>query len=334
MADAGFGVAITGGGIAAACCAHLLARRGLPVTTTAHQRRRAPAVMLSGAAVALIRDVMDRPDLFGDAPRIARRIVAWGGGDPVAMPHDAIVVDAAALAAIAAPPMSRGAGPAAMTIVTDPRALPAPARFGARIATAASVLLRHERDAHDCWIESLDAGWLFLIPCGARTGWLLSVGLPLDEACDRSRHVAPRVIVTDEATAVFDPVPRLAAATSGADWIGCGSAAIAFDPIGGDGTAQTIRAAILAAAVVAGIASGGDRAALIAHYDALLLATMRRHLALCVPFYRAGGAGHWWRTAHDALIQGHETCTHRLSAMPAPRYLLHDFDLVPRMAAA
>ncbi|PCG09993.1 hypothetical protein COA17_00510 [Sphingomonas ginsenosidimutans] len=334
MAEAAFGVTIAGGGIAAACCAHLLARRGLAVTTAAYERRRAPAVMLSGAAVALIRDVMDRADLFVDAPRIARRIVAWGGGDPVAMPHDALVVDAAALATLADLPASRDTTPAAMTIRTDPRALPAPTRFGARIATAASVLLRHDGDARDCWIESLDAGWLFLIPCGARTGSLLSVGLPLDEACDRSRHVAARIILTDEATAIFDPVPRLAVATGGEDWIGCGSAAIAFDPIGGDGTAQTVRAAILAAAVVAGIASGGDRAALIAHYDAMLLATMRRHLALCVPFYRSGGAGHWWRTAHDALIRGHETCTHRLSAMPAPRYVLRDFDLLPRSDAA
>ena len=122
MAEAAFGVTIAGGGIAAACCAHLLARRGLAVTTGAYERRRAPAVMLSGAAVALIRDVMDRADLFVDAPRIARRIVAWGGGDPVAMPHDALVVDAAALATLADLPASRDTTPAAMTIRTDPRA--------------------------------------------------------------------------------------------------------------------------------------------------------------------------------------------------------------------
>ena len=333
-----FRIAVTGTGVAASCCTHLLARRGLAWRVARAGRRDAPAVMLTGTAVALMRDVLGRPDLFADRPRITRRIVAWGGGDPVAMPHDAIVVGGAALAAAldrdASATGVAGDVAAGLTIATDRLTTAAPIRFGARVATASTVRLRDEGDAGDCWIEALDAGWLFLIPSRGGMAWLLSVGLPLDEACDRSRHVATRIIVTDAPVERFDPVPRLAAHTSGADWIGCGRAAIAFDPICGDGTAQAIRAAILAAAVVAEVAAGSDRAALMAHYDTMLVATMRRHLQLCAPFYRSGGTGPWWRGAHDALAQGHDWCTRRLATAPEPRYVLRGFDLVRREQAA
>ena len=52
-----------------------------------------PAIMLSEAALALIRDVFERPDLFHAAPRITRRVVKWGrNAEPLALDHAAVVV--------------------------------------------------------------------------------------------------------------------------------------------------------------------------------------------------------------------------------------------------
>lgn len=328
-------VAIAGGGVAAACCAHLLAQRRIATQVVATPRRGAPVVMLSAAAVALLRDVLDRRDLFAHAPRITRRIVAWGGNAPLAMPHDAIVVTADALAELMPAGSMSAPQPADLTIRTAAHPTEPMQRFGTRDAAATTVRLTDPGAAQDCWIESLDAGWLFLIPLGSDgDAWLLSVGISIDEALDRSRHVAPCITIGEGPVARFDPAPRLAARATGDDWLVCGSAAIAFDPIAGDGTAQAVRAAILAAAVVGGIAQGGNAAALKAHYAAMLTAAMRRHLQLCAPFYRSGGIGPWWRTAHDTLATGYDACTRQLAVTPPPRYVLHGHDLVAREQVA
>ena len=48
--------------------------------------------------------------------------------------------------------------------------------FGSRSAHAAPVRLKDAHDSASCWIESLEDGWLFLIPDAVDSGWLLSVG--------------------------------------------------------------------------------------------------------------------------------------------------------------
>lgn len=326
-------VTIRGGGVAAACCAHLLGLNDIATTMASADRAPAPVVMLSDTALTLIRDLFAQPDLFAGLPRITRRIVAWGGGDPVAMPHAATIV-AGAAAMLPHPESAR----AAAADITIHAAAPLPEGetrgFGARGATAVPVALRDAGDAGDCWIESVDAGWLFLIPAGAGQAWLLGVGTDVEEALRQSRHVARRIALTDGPRPSFDPSPRIASPPSGTDWIGCGSAAIAFDPICGDGTAQAVREAILVSAIVAAIRDGGDARALKAHHEAMLIATMRRHLQLCAPFYRTGGQGAWWRAAHDALAEGHDWCTARLNGAPEPRYMLQGYRLVERKQAS
>ena len=71
-------VIIRGDGVAAYCCAHLLKAAGFRVSLDQTERRRLPAIMLGEAALALIREVFEREDLFRDLPRIERRVVAWG----------------------------------------------------------------------------------------------------------------------------------------------------------------------------------------------------------------------------------------------------------------
>jgi 2-polyprenyl-6-methoxyphenol hydroxylase-like FAD-dependent oxidoreductase len=331
-------VHIRGTGIAATCCAHLLTQAGHHVTRDPVDRPGVPAILLSDQALALIRDIFHQPSLFADRPRITRRIVAWGDAAPVDVPHGATVVSDHDLAGIVPRP-TPGPSPAPtqrpdFTIHTAPP-FPSgtPEQFGTRSAIAAQVSLHDEADRATCRIESLPDGWLFLIP-GADAVWLLAVGAAIDTLIAQSRLIAPGIDRTGPTSPAFDTCPHLLAQPCGTDWLACGTAAMAFDPICGDGTAQAVREAILASAVITGIAEGGDADALRIHYHSMLLAAMRRHLQLCVPFYRTGGTGLWWQDQAAALMHGYNQCTARLGAMPEPRFALHGLALVPREVAA
>ncbi len=324
-------VLIRGDGIAARCCARLLGVAGIEVWSDRVERPRVPAIMLGTAALALIRDVFDRPGLFMDGHRIERRAVAWGG-DPVVVPHNAVVVaEAALIAALPGCEAARGDEAVDFTVHTAPMPAMSPQRrFGSRRAVAAEVGLVQGVDAAGCWVEALDAGWLFLVPGAEGATWLLGVGGALDALVAQSRLVAPMIETVGRASNAFDTCPRIAPILHGEDWLLCGSSAIGFDPICGDGAAQAVREAILAAATIVAIVEGGDRAALLAHYQSMLIAAMRRHVKLCADFYGAGGSGPWWTAELDALVAGHEWLTARLATAAPPRYQLNGFRLVER----
>lgn len=330
-------VGIQGGGVTAHCCAHLMRAAGLEISATPVERPPVPVILLSDPALALLRDVLGRPELFAGRTRITRRVVSWGGGAPVEMPHGAIVVTGNDLAD--AMPL-RAAGDitqaADLTIHTMP---PMPEgelhRFGERSGSAVLARLLHDEDETACRVEAVAAGWLFLMPCGERQGWLLAVGdgSPQDLLA-MSRDIAPRIVLTGESSTAFDTGARMRDPLCGPGWLACGTSAIAFDPICGDGTAQAAREAILASAVAAALARGEVEGDLETHYASMLLAAMRRHLQLSASFYASGGDTAWWRVQHAAVIAGHDWCTRRLSRLPEPRFLLRGFDLVRREKAA
>src|ERR1700712_4090167 len=86
-------VLIRGGGIAACCCEHLLRKAGVEVLREEHARPRLPAILLSDAAITLLRDVFERPALFRNCHRIEKRVVAWGpGAEAVELAHSGAVV--------------------------------------------------------------------------------------------------------------------------------------------------------------------------------------------------------------------------------------------------
>jgi hypothetical protein len=295
--------------------------------------------MLSDAALALIRDVFGRPALFSGLPRIERRNVLWGQTEnPSSLPHSAVVVSERFLLES----LEGGMAGEDVTTETDQspdftvytsRPMPSVAtehRFGSRHASAAEVVLKDRADLSACWIESMEGGWLFLIPNASESTWLLAVGGPLGELLGQSRAIAPRIDLLGGRSGEFTACPRILSHLCGDRWLVCGAVALGFDPICGDGTAHAIREAVLASAVIRAIADGGDAPALYAHYEMLLTAGMRRHLALCADFYRAGGQGPWWQTEREALEEGYRWCTSKLAGAEEPRYQLRGFELVAR----
>ena len=328
-------VAIRGGGTAAAGCAHLLGRAGVAVSRDLAARPSVPAVMLSDAALALMRDVFDRPLLFTGHPRIVRRIVRWGDGSVREMPHGATLLPEAQIWEALASAVEAEALDAPPDFTIDTAATTTHVHaFGDRHATASAVRLRDPRGRDECRIEAVGSGWLFLMPRGADKGILLAIGAPAPQLLEESRLIAPVIDVDGAASRPFAAAPRMANALAGPDRLACGSAAVGFDPICGDGAAQSVREAILAVAVVAGIAEGGDPDALLSHYRLMLIAAMRRHLMLCLQFYASGGEGPWWQAQREALRDGYDHCTRLLAAEPPPRFELHGFRLVARRMAA
>jgi|SRR5579871_336382 len=330
-------VLIRGDGVAAYCCAHLLGQAGIPAVLERPSRPRLPAIMLSEAAIRLLADVFARHDLFHDLPRIRTRAVLWGAGTaPLALPHSAVVVSEQVLLESLRPQV------AACGFPGEPRGTVFASRplppgcvehgFGSRVARATAVALK--AGAAGCWVESAPEGWLFLIGGGDGRGWLLSVG-GTDPA--RSRLVAEQIEDLDAPYGEFPAFPRIIAplaSAAGQFWLACGTAALAFDPLCGDGTAHAVREAILAAAVIRATRSGEHAGEVLAHYESRLTAGFQRHLANCAAFYRTGGDGPWWKAELHSMERGLAYCAERLSRFPGFRYRLNGYELQLASAAS
>src|SRR5579872_2995406 len=144
-------VTIRGDGVAAACCRHLLSRSGYCVNIQHLSRPRLPALLLNESAVALMRDVFGDPELFRNAHRIRRRIVAWSpNAEPRSLDHSALVISEQALLDCLEPSQeypSNAETPGGWTIFAS-RPLPGATEqaFGSRVAFAAPVRLKKTSD--------------------------------------------------------------------------------------------------------------------------------------------------------------------------------------------
>ena len=293
-------------------------------------RPRLPIIMLGHHALAFIRDIFDRPDLFRDAPHIRKRMVSWGpDSNLLAVDHSAVVVSEEMLLRELRPRLSSSDAASDWTIYAS-RPLPAPAvehAFGTRTASAVAVNLKEGSDPAACWIESLEYGWLFLIPHAPGSAWLLAVGGAPGWLLEDSRVIREQIVEADAGAGDFPAYPRIAAPLSGDGWLACGSAAMAFDPLCGDGTGHAIREAILASAVIRAMAKDGVNVDILAHYEARLTAGFRRHLTLDREFYVSGAEGPWWRRELELIEDGVAWCDSRLKSHGEFRYQLKDFEL-------
>jgi hypothetical protein len=294
-------VLIRGEGIAASCCAQLLGGAGVHVCVEKLGRPKLPAIMLGEVTQKLLGDVFGRPNLFDGLPHIRRRVVAWGRESPtLTLPHSGVVVSEQELwyrirqgVPATSDDLSEGAD---WTIFASAPLAPASVEhhFGSRMAAATPVSLQAGHDDEVCWIESLEHGWLFLLPTGKRAGWLLSVGGSAESLLGISSLIRNLIADLFPSRGTFASHPRAAFPLSGPRWLACGTAAIGFDPLCGDGTGNSIREAILASAVIRAANAGADAENLVAHYQKRLLAGFQRHIAHCFDFYKSGHSGSWW----------------------------------------
>ena len=178
-----------------------------------------------------------------------------------------------------------------------------------------------------CWIESVDAGWLFLLPAGCGRGSLIAVGEMSVDYLEESRLVAPQIDSIAGPGDTFTAHPRILDPLCGSDWLACGSVAMGFDPICGEGAGNAVREAILASAVVHKAVIEPSATEVSAHYSSRLLAGFLRHLNACLKFYASGKQGDWWKSEATALEKGIEWTQGKLASLPELQYRLKDFDL-------
>jgi hypothetical protein len=327
-------VLIQGDGIAACCCARLLRANGLDVVLAKTARSKLPTILVSESTQLLLGDVFKDRELFRGFPQIRKRIVAWGRQSRTQIiPHSAVAVSEEELLTRLWPKVPacvglEGKAPG-WTIVTSRGSdlLPYDCRFGSRTAFAISVRLKNGADRDACWIESLDTGWLFLLACGHENGFLLSVGGPPELQLEKSRLVEMQIQSLEGPATQFPAYPRILSALHGPGWLACGSAAMAFDPVCGEGASNAAREAILASAVVRAMSKGLAREDVFAHYSSRLTAGFLRHLEACRDFYVRGNSGPFWESELELLEQGIERMHEQLNHRPQSRYRLIDFDL-------
>lgn len=325
-------VVIHGEGVAACCCAYLLKQAGFRVAVKRSERLRLPAILLSDMALALIQGVFG--DLsFDESHPIRSRVVAWGpDARSVTVDHSARVVsEQGLLAKLWSRVDLDDHGDGDWTVFSS-RPLPPGGieqRFGIRGASVLQVRLKDGSDFAACCIESLENGWLFLIPNAPGTAFVLAIGDLAESLLDSSRLIAAQIAERGPASGEFPAHPRILSNLCGDGWLACGTAAMAFDPICGDGTSHAVREAILAAAIIQAAANGENPAELRSHYRTRLLAGFGRHLALCSQFYKTGHTGPWWASELKSLEEGMAWCGNQLGNRRDFRYQLNGFELQP-----
>jgi flavin-dependent dehydrogenase len=173
-------------------------------------------------------------------------------------------------------------------------------------------------------------GWLFLLSLGEGKATLIAVGDTADRLLASSRLVAGRIAQTLQPPSPPVPAyPRLLRSLVEDGTVACGTAAMSFDPLCGEGAGNAVREAFLAAGMIRAALAGADPAALAHHYAGRLTQGFVRHLQICLQFYSTGGSGSFWESQSDSLRHGIQELQVELSAMPPTRFKLVDRDVLP-----
>jgi hypothetical protein len=161
---------------------------------------------------------------------------------------------------------------------------------------------------------------------------LISTGYSPNGLIEQSRLIARHIATLEDAAAPADRFPaysQILPELCGPLWLACGSAAMSFDPLCGEGAGHALREALLAAAVIRGAAKGYSVETLVAHYNTRLMQGFLRHLQVCLPFYQDGGHSEFWETEAEALKSGIAWMQSRFQNQPPAGYRLVGYELEP-----
>src|SRR5580704_74808 len=199
--------------------------------------------------------------------------------------------------------------------------------FGSRMARVTEVELAEDAEGDACWVEAVPEGWLFLLATGGGRGSLIGVGTAVEALLAESRLVGRQIKRLCGVLGEFVAYPRTAATLCGPGWLTCGSAAMTFDPLCGEGAGNAAREAILACAAVRAIAGGQSEEDILAEYSLRLRLGFLRHLENCREFYRRDTASAFWASELEWIERGISWTQEKLRGLGRPKFRLVGFDL-------
>ncbi|MCX4717590.1 NAD(P)/FAD-dependent oxidoreductase [Streptomyces virginiae] len=320
-------VEIAGSGLAELTCAWLLAARGHRVRLRSRPDEGRRTLLLGASTQALLRSlwgIAEPAELDLGTHALTHRRARWGA--TTAAPRrvqPAVVVDGARLAARL---RDRLAAHHPDTVAEEPGG-GRPPRWtvtaashpddhwtaGRRRLLAGEAALAPGQDDTTARLDCTDLAWLHLTPLGDGNA-LLQAMIPGPAAHPENllgrllaaSDLAPRLLCAPTAAVSLSAAPRLhrvpatapTADTPGRLLVGAG--AIRYDPLSGTGTAQALRTAVLATAVIHAEATGTSPQALCAHYAARLRTAFRAHLDTCARLYPQAFPSPAWHHEIDA----------------------------------
>ena len=304
-------ILVRGAGLAGLTAAKLLRDRGVDIRMAAAPRARGRIVAIPIETLRLAAELHDLDvAALATGPMVERRAVDWSAGGAAVMPQAAVICDVADLAARLARRLDESArAPDAADTEVDwtldaagqaaDEALRAGERVGqfVRLATASM-------DATTMTVAATAAGWFFAAPHPDGGRALLLVSPSAAASVATADQVAERVAGSTLRAAAGDVVaigrpapiaPSLARSLHAPACLRIGDAALALDPLRGDGAGFALRGALLAQAVLAAIERGEDRERCVGHYARRMRAVFAGHLRGCIAHYRAARHAAVWR---------------------------------------
>jgi 2-polyprenyl-6-methoxyphenol hydroxylase-like FAD-dependent oxidoreductase len=324
---------IVGTGVAGLTCAQLLCSRGWEIELTVMPSGPAPPLVLNELTAALLVDLWgDLGELFATAYRLTARRVRWGPhaeertipGAALAVRGERLVVTLLELVRTHHGNAVRFSSPAAPASSSEPfpewvieaggRQLATGQRprrsYGRRCVISAEAALG--RTTTTACVESLNEGWVHVAPLDSMRALVQAmIAVPprtaptamLQELLATTRAAKNVIDEFLSPAVVFPAAPALREPVCEPGWMAVGDAALLFDPLSGSGTGHALRGAILASAVVHGIASGLPVDRCLAHYTCRLRRAAVDHLTHCIRFYAAACSSPEWKTEIELMEQ-------------------------------
>jgi flavin-dependent dehydrogenase len=305
---------IRGAGVAGLTCARLLDVQGWQVALEPGAAPRPIPLLLGADTAGLLAMLWNDATILDGTHRIATRRVRWGGGDLSAQPAPGCVITAPDLTGRLAARLSRpdhsARGGEAWTIDTRRSAEPS-LRFGNRHAWFAEASLTPDADPAACIMETVPGGWLFLLPTGTAIASLQLMAVPGDVPPPPAAALIAGTSAMRAAVAGAGPwspplpaMPAITLPLTAPAGLAAGEAALAFDPIAGDGVGHALRGAVQVATTLDAIAKGADAAAALADQERLMRRVMAHHLAACLKHYDDPALGGAWADEVAAMQAG------------------------------
>jgi hypothetical protein len=337
-------IRVEGSGVAATIAAVLLAQRGYAVSFDRQRKLSRRIIAIPKDSVDLISDLVGVSiDRIVNARWVAERRVAWNSAEFTRVPFAALVCEVGELAAALAehcphrmiPYECPGLAPADRDWLVIAGGRPSAFRLqgGRRVAVSGWVedLEGFQRDT--TLVACVPNGWLFAAadPANGIALVLISpfraVGAMQHEALYAAvDYLWPGCVsgVLAVGENAVPAAPSLDPACAARGRISVGNAALALDPLRGDGVGFAARGALLAQSVVAAISEGRDCGACVGHYAGRLAYVFKAHVRNCAFHYASAWNAGIWRAEMEQMSR----CLGGQAPDPASDFRLRGRDLI------